>query len=116
MVLGPRARQLLPYINFFVATTALGFQTTVLYPWHYQLDEAFHKLKDEQARMLRMYHEVKIQRFEELERRMEGLEKRMQVCRVNASMRVAMLIPRSKTFDKAAGRRPWPWPFSASRS
>ncbi|KAJ7140722.1 hypothetical protein C8R44DRAFT_866420 [Mycena epipterygia] len=78
MVFGARARQLLPYVNFVVATSALIFQTTVLYPWHYQLDDAFHVLKDEQAGMLKGYHEVKIQRFTELERRMEGLERRMQ--------------------------------------
>ncbi|KAJ6573390.1 hypothetical protein DFH09DRAFT_1312091 [Mycena vulgaris] len=78
MVLGARARQLLPYVNFVVAGAALAFQTTVLYPWHYQLDNAFHGLKDEQAEMLRMYHDVKIQRFSELERRMEGLERRIQ--------------------------------------
>ncbi|KAJ7608612.1 hypothetical protein DFH06DRAFT_1245925 [Mycena polygramma] len=78
MVFGPRARQLLPYVNFVVATSALVFQTTVLYPWHHQLDAAFHVLKDEQARMLREYHEVKVQRFSELERRLGGLEKRIQ--------------------------------------
>ncbi|KAJ7090776.1 hypothetical protein B0H15DRAFT_884044 [Mycena belliarum] len=79
MVFGPRLRQFLPYVNFAVATTALGFQTTVLYPWHHQLDAAFHVLKAEQAEMLRTYHDVKLRRFGELERRMQELEKRMQV-------------------------------------
>ncbi|KAJ7035066.1 hypothetical protein C8F04DRAFT_1259428 [Mycena alexandri] len=78
MVFGVRARQLLPYVNFVVATSALAFQTTVLYPWHYQLDAGFHHLKDEQAGMLKDYHDVKIRRFTDLERRMEGLERRMQ--------------------------------------
>ncbi|KAJ7457794.1 hypothetical protein FB451DRAFT_588869 [Mycena latifolia] len=86
MAFGPRARQFLPYINFVVASTALAFQTTVLYPWHHQLDAAFHVLKDEQAEMLRTYHDVKLRRFGELERRMEGLEQRMQALdRVAAS-------------------------------
>jgi hypothetical protein len=63
MVFGPRTRQLLPYINFAVATTALGFQTMVLYPWHAQLDAGFHVLKREQAEILRGYHDAKLQRF-----------------------------------------------------
>ncbi|KAJ7671733.1 hypothetical protein B0H17DRAFT_1085035 [Mycena rosella] len=86
MVFGARARQFLPYVNFVVASTALAFQTTVLYPWHYQLDNAFHVLKDDQAEMLRNYHDVKIQRFGELERRMEGLERRMQALDRKASL------------------------------
>ncbi|KAJ7626096.1 hypothetical protein FB45DRAFT_922927 [Roridomyces roridus] len=62
---------LLPYINFLVASSALAFQITVLYPSH-------QVLKQEQAALLRTYHELKIQRFAELERRMDGLERRMQ--------------------------------------
>jgi hypothetical protein len=79
MVLGPRARQLLPYINFAVATTALGFQTMVLYPWHAQLDAGFHILKREQAEILRGYHDAKLQRFAQLEARMKEVERRIQV-------------------------------------
>ncbi|KAJ7731314.1 hypothetical protein DFH07DRAFT_755762 [Mycena maculata] len=81
MVFGAGVRKFLPYVNFVVTSSALVFQTTVLYPWHHQLDAGFHILKDEQAGTLKGYHEVKIQRFTELERRMEGLERRMQVCR-----------------------------------
>ncbi|KAJ8104769.1 hypothetical protein ONZ43_g7697 [Nemania bipapillata] len=36
--------------NFFVATSALGFQVCVLYPWHKQLDEDFESLKKEHLR------------------------------------------------------------------
>lgn len=39
--------------NFCVATTALGFQVGVLYPWHKQLDEDFEALKTEHLRVLR---------------------------------------------------------------
>ncbi|KAJ7148955.1 hypothetical protein C8R43DRAFT_1007773, partial [Mycena crocata] len=67
------------YVNFVVATTALAFQTTVLYPWHHELDHAFQGLKHQQAGMLKEYHDAKIQRFSDLERRMEELERRMQV-------------------------------------
>lgn len=31
--------------NFAIATSALGFQVFVLYPWHKQLDEDFEDLK-----------------------------------------------------------------------
>ncbi|KAF7369445.1 Mitochondrial phosphate carrier protein [Mycena venus] len=84
MALAARARQLLPYVNFLVATTALAFQTTVLYPWHVQLDTAFHNLKGEQAEILKGYHNAKLRRFSQLEARMEGLERRMQNCAVTS--------------------------------
>ncbi len=38
--------------NFFVATSALGFQVCVLYPWHKQLDDDFEALKKEHLRVL----------------------------------------------------------------
>jgi hypothetical protein len=43
MVLGPTSRLWLPYINLAIGSSALAFQTTVLYPWHHELDAAFHK-------------------------------------------------------------------------
>ncbi|KAF2091735.1 hypothetical protein K490DRAFT_2189, partial [Saccharata proteae CBS 121410] len=61
------ARAWLPYLNFSVAVTALGFQTTVLYPWHHELDAAFQELKREHVTQLQIYHEVKLKRLEELE-------------------------------------------------
>lgn len=33
--------------NFAIATTALGFQVFVLYPWHQELDADFKKLQQE---------------------------------------------------------------------
>ncbi|KAF2208042.1 hypothetical protein CERZMDRAFT_49892 [Cercospora zeae-maydis SCOH1-5] len=38
--------------NFFIATTALGFQVFVLYPWHNKLDDDFTELKRENVRLL----------------------------------------------------------------
>ncbi|KAK3349563.1 hypothetical protein B0T25DRAFT_245798 [Lasiosphaeria hispida] len=38
--------------NFLVATSALGFQVCVLYPWHKQLDDDFEALKKEHLRVL----------------------------------------------------------------
>lgn len=37
--------QRLPVFNFCVASSALIFQTTVLYPWHLTLDKDFAKLE-----------------------------------------------------------------------
>ncbi|KAI1053259.1 hypothetical protein LB506_012361 [Fusarium annulatum] len=38
--------------NFFVASSALGFQVFVLYPWHKELDAEFEKLKTEHLKVL----------------------------------------------------------------
>ncbi|TRX90247.1 hypothetical protein FHL15_008792 [Xylaria flabelliformis] len=38
--------------NFLVASSALGFQVCVLYPWHKQLDDDFEALKKEHIRVL----------------------------------------------------------------
>ena len=76
MVLGPTVRRVLPYLNFGIASAALVFQTTVLYPWHHELDAAFHKLKTEQTEMLRQFHEIKLKRIEDLERKVLGLQRR----------------------------------------
>lgn len=40
------------FTNFFVATSALGFQVCVLYPWHKQLDDSLEALKKEHVRVL----------------------------------------------------------------
>lgn len=37
--------------NFLVASSALGFQVFVLYPWHTELDERFEELKKEHIRL-----------------------------------------------------------------
>ena len=38
--------------NFLVASSALGFQVCVLYPWHKRLDDDFEALKEEHLRVL----------------------------------------------------------------
>jgi hypothetical protein len=37
--------------NFLVASSALGFQVFVLYPWHVELDERFDELKKEHQKL-----------------------------------------------------------------
>ncbi|KAH6854540.1 hypothetical protein B0I37DRAFT_304765 [Chaetomium sp. MPI-CAGE-AT-0009] len=38
--------------NFLVASSALGFQVFVLYPWHKELDAGFEALKKEHLKVL----------------------------------------------------------------
>lgn len=40
--------------NFLVASSALGFQVFVLYPWHIELDERFEELRKEHIRLQRV--------------------------------------------------------------
>ncbi|WVW82678.1 hypothetical protein I302_104689 [Kwoniella bestiolae CBS 10118] len=68
----PRA---LPYVNFIVATSALLFQTTVLFPWHHVLSDEFERLKAEQARQLEEHHREKRQLLDALHLKMEDLTK-----------------------------------------
>ncbi|KAF4998432.1 mitochondrial phosphate carrier [Fusarium heterosporum] len=61
--------------NFVVACSALSFQVGVLYPWHHQLDEAFHDLKKEHMKVLAAV-ESKIERTQDttvLEENRRGL-------------------------------------------
>lgn len=48
--------------NFLVASSALGFQVGVLYPWHKQLDDDFEALKKEHMRVLGTVEDKTVQR------------------------------------------------------
>lgn len=50
--------RLISTTNFVVASSALGFQVFVLYPWHNQLDHSFEELKKEHIRVLQAVKEV----------------------------------------------------------
>jgi solute carrier family 25 (mitochondrial phosphate transporter), member 3 len=50
--------RLISLTNFVVASSALGFQVFVLYPWHKQLDESFEELKKEHVRVLDAVRDV----------------------------------------------------------
>ena len=43
--------KLLPFVSFCVGTTALFAQTTLLYPYHNDLDAEFKQLKDSSDKM-----------------------------------------------------------------
>ncbi|EON97192.1 putative mitochondrial phosphate carrier protein [Phaeoacremonium minimum UCRPA7] len=48
----PLITRLVSLTNFVVASSALGFQVFVLYPWHKELDAGFEELKHEHMRVL----------------------------------------------------------------
>ncbi|CED82324.1 hypothetical protein [Phaffia rhodozyma] len=73
-MVNPFIRTALPYLNFTIATSALVFQTTVLYPWHEELDEAFQKLRADHVSKLEEFHQIKVQRLEALEQRLHMLD------------------------------------------
>jgi hypothetical protein len=59
----------LPITSFIVGSTALIFQTTVLYPWHHELDAEFKKLKElkeHQDQKLEEYNSKKMDKIHEL--------------------------------------------------
>lgn len=47
-----RVTRAISLTNFMVATSALGFQVFVLYPWHKELDNGFEDLKKEHMKVL----------------------------------------------------------------
>jgi hypothetical protein len=65
----------LPFINFIIASIALGFQVTVLYPWHYELQQEFNELQKQQETKLRQYHELKMQTIKNIEEHLVKLRK-----------------------------------------
>ncbi|TRM65512.1 hypothetical protein BD626DRAFT_399355 [Schizophyllum amplum] len=84
MPLGPTARMLLPYMNFTIATAALCFQTTVLYPWHHELDSEFKRLKEEQTRMLKELHDAKLERIAQVEAKIIAIDQKLRETRMRA--------------------------------
>lgn len=47
-----RVTRAISLTNFLVASSALGFQVFVLYPWHKELDVGFEELKKEHLKVL----------------------------------------------------------------
>ena len=78
MPLGPTAHKLLPDLNFTIATAALCFQTTVLYPWHHELDSEFKRLKEEQTRMLKELHDAKLERIAQVEAKIIQIDHKLR--------------------------------------
>ncbi|KAM0276008.1 hypothetical protein ACHAQH_007178 [Verticillium albo-atrum] len=53
--------RLVSLTNFGVASSALGFQVFVLYPWHEQLQRDFEDLKKEHLRVLDAIRDMDIE-------------------------------------------------------
>ena len=60
--------------NFVIASSALGFQVLVLYPWHKELDEGFAEMRREHASILRNGQR-------EMEKELSGIRKELQALR-----------------------------------
>jgi len=63
----PIIQKFLPVFNFVIASTALGFQISVLHPWHHQLEKDLISLQHEQETKLHEYHELKMQTIKNIE-------------------------------------------------
>ena len=63
----------LPIVNFFIASSALIFQTTVLFPWHHQLDSDFKELEEKHKAKLHEYHMLKVRRLDEIDKKVSQL-------------------------------------------
>lgn len=62
--------------NFFIATTALGFQVFILYPWHKRLDDDFQELKKESLNLVRLGEEARLVELGEIKEQIRKLEMR----------------------------------------
>jgi hypothetical protein len=62
--------------NFVIATSALGFQVFVLYPWHKRLDEDFQNLRDEHVRILRQGEKVRLDELKEINEQLKMFSKK----------------------------------------
>jgi hypothetical protein len=62
--------------NFFIATSALGFQVFVLYPWHKRLDDDFQELKAECLDVLKVGEKARLMELGEIKEQIRALEKR----------------------------------------
>jgi hypothetical protein len=74
-IVNPLVQKYLPFINFIIGTIALGFQVTVLYPWHYELQQEFNELQKQQEAKLLQYHELKMQTIKNIEENLTKLRK-----------------------------------------
>lgn len=82
----------LPTLNFLIGSSALGFQMTVLYPWHEELDKEFKALEKTQKQELRKFHEMKLQKLDELDHKMSII-----IAQLNAKGPVSSGASRSTT-------------------
>jgi hypothetical protein len=63
----------LTIVNFFISSSALAFQISVLYPWHMQLDKEFKELRDKHEKTLNDFHEIKVTKMNTIEHKISQL-------------------------------------------
>jgi hypothetical protein len=63
----PILQKFLPVVNFVVASTALGFQVSVLHPWHNQLDKDLSGLQHQQETKLHEYEQLRMHNIKNIE-------------------------------------------------
>jgi len=61
--------------NFVIASSALGFQVLVLYPWHKRLDDDFEELKKEHLLVLRQGEKDRLGELKSIREQLDGLHK-----------------------------------------
>jgi hypothetical protein len=76
----------LTFTNFTIATTALGFQVFMLYPWHNQLDKEFKKLKDEHKKLLLEFHELKLSKLDEIDNKLNKILIKIEEKNINRNL------------------------------
>lgn len=59
--------------NFAIATSALGFQVFVLYPWHHKLDAEFQRLKEEHVKILNESEQVRRNELHNINEQLKSL-------------------------------------------
>ncbi|CAF1136097.1 unnamed protein product [Adineta ricciae] len=60
-------------IRLVITSSSYGFQVSVLYPWHYELQQEFNELQIQQDAKLRQYHELKMQTIKNIEENLTKL-------------------------------------------
>ncbi len=73
-MVNPTVRKILPIVNFIIATAALGFQVSVLYPWHHQLEKRFNEMQHQQETKLAEYHQLKMDTIKNIEQNISKLQ------------------------------------------
>lgn len=62
--------------NFVIASSALGFQVFVLYPWHHRLDADFEDLKKEHLQALQKGQQERLDELRGIREALNKLEQR----------------------------------------
>jgi hypothetical protein len=60
-------QKFLPIFNFIITSTALGFQISILHPWHHQLDQDLNSLQRHQEATLYEYEELRMPNIKNIE-------------------------------------------------